>query len=110
MFKHFSVSFVTVNHQSQHINCKSVSRFKKWSRKGYAIFGSLGHVVHIGRLSVDLVQWIGQVVLHVETTLQQALELEQDDDDLKEINEEALLTLVLQTNEEACAVMNNEHY
>ncbi|WP_430811238.1 MULTISPECIES: hypothetical protein [unclassified Carboxylicivirga] len=111
MVKLFSISFALVNHQSQHINRKSVSRFKKWSRKGYAIFGSLGHVVHIGRLSVDLVQWIGQIVLHVETTLQQALKLEQDDDDdLKELNEEALLTLVLETNDVACAVIYNEHY
>ncbi|MBR8533974.1 hypothetical protein KDU71_00245 [Carboxylicivirga sediminis] len=85
--------------------------FKKWSRKGYAIFGSLGNVVHIGRLSVDLVQWIGQVVLHVETELLHALRLEQDDDEtINEINEDVLQVLVLANDAVACDVTINEHY
>ncbi|MBS2211909.1 hypothetical protein KEM09_10865 [Carboxylicivirga mesophila] len=85
--------------------------FKKWSRKGYAIFGSLGNVVHIGRLSVDLVQWIGQVVLHVETELQHALKTEQDDDEtFNEINEDVLQVLALTNDAVACDVIINEHY
>lgn len=85
--------------------------FRKWSRKGYAVFGSLGHVVHIGQLSVALVQWIGQVVLHVETELQQALRIEQDDDEtINEINEDVLQELALASDAAACAVTINEHY
>lgn len=99
-----------MNHLSRHNKSQSVSRFKKWSRKGYAIFGSLGNVVHIGRLSVALVQWIGQVVLHVDTELQHALKLEQDDDEnSNEINEDVLQTLVLTTDAAACAVIINEY-
>ncbi len=100
-----------MNHLSQHTNQKSVSRFRKWSRKGYAIFGSLGNVVHIGRLSVALVQWIGQIVLHVEMELEHALRLEQEDDEnVNEINEDVLQTIVLTTDAAVCAVIINEYY
>lgn len=100
-----------MNSLSGYKNQSVICVFKKWSRKGYAIFGSLGNVVHIGRLSVDLVQWIGQVVLHVETELLHALRLEQDDDEtINEINEDVLQVLALDNDAVACDVIINEHY
>ncbi|GEM_PF-6385877 len=96
-----------MNYSSQHSKHQSIRVFRKWSRKGYAIFGSLGHVVHIGRLSVDLVQWIGQVVLSIDLLLKQALKLELEDENvLDEINEELLLALVINTDEATCAEKN----
>ena len=67
-------------------------RFKSWSRKGYAVFSSLGRVVHIGSLSVSLVQWIGELVEHVETILLKALDLL--DDDTAEVQEQEELALM----------------
>ncbi len=71
--------------------------FKQWSRKAYAMFNSLGRVVHISALSVPVSQWLGRVIMHVDTILHQTLEDEADDDDILLSNEE-LLTLELVTN------------
>ncbi|MCU4156146.1 hypothetical protein J1N10_09155 [Carboxylicivirga sp. A043] len=74
---------------------RSAGVFKRWSRKGYAIFGSLGFVVHIGRLSVVLLQCIGQLILHIETELQLALKsLEEEEGNEQELVELELITLV----------------
>lgn len=98
---------MAVNFLSQNSKQNSVTVFKKWSRKGFAIFGSLGHVVHIGRLSVALVQWIGQIVLNIDLLLKQTLMLESEDESsLDEVNEELLLALVINTDETACAKKN----
>ncbi|MCT4647848.1 MAG: hypothetical protein N4A74_22870 [Carboxylicivirga sp.] len=89
-----------MNYLSQNSNQQSVRVFKKWSRKGYAIFGSLGNVVHIGRLSVDLLQWIGQLLFQIDLLLKQAVNsgIEEDEICLDEINEELLLALVVKTD------------
>ncbi|WP_430814804.1 hypothetical protein [Carboxylicivirga sp. RSCT41] len=69
--------------------------FKRWSRKGYAIFGSLSHVIHIGRLSVALLQCIGQLILHVETELELAFKsFDKEDVDELELGEVEMITLV----------------
>ncbi len=36
--------------------------FKHWSRKSYAVFSSLGKLVHIGNLSAAVLQWVSQLV------------------------------------------------
>ncbi|MCG8578430.1 MAG: hypothetical protein MI866_00835 [Bacteroidales bacterium] len=73
--------------------------FKRWSRKGYAIFGSLGNVVHIGCLSVALLQCIGQLILHVETELELAFRsFEEEDVEELELAEVELVTLVTYTD------------
>ena len=98
---------MAVNFLSQNSKQNSVTVFKKWSRKGFAIFGSLGHVVHIGRLSVTLVQWIGQIVLNIDLVLKQTLMLESEEEtDWDEINEELLLVLVRDTDTTVCAEKN----
>jgi hypothetical protein len=73
--------------------------FKQWSRKGYAIFGSLGNVVHIGRLSVALLQCIGQLVFHIETELELALKsFEEEDNNESQLADVELLTLEVQSD------------
>ncbi len=91
---------------NSHIGDKTTC-FKKWSRKGYAVFGSLGNVVHIGRLSIALVQWLGEIVLHVNTVLQQAVGAEREEEDkLNELTLEGLATI---SDDDACSVtLNND--
>ena len=36
------------------LNIKSSFRFRRWSRKAYAVFASLGKAISIGNLSVDM--------------------------------------------------------
>jgi len=75
-------------------------RFRSWSRKGFAVFSSLGRVVHIGSLSVSLVQWIGELVEHVETILLKTMEaLTEDTSDLQEPEELALMPIVVSATE-----------
>lgn len=75
-------------------------RFRSWSRKGFAVFSSLGRVVHIGSLSVSLVQWIGELVEHVETILLKAIEaLDDDASDVQEPEELALMPIVVSATE-----------
>lgn len=81
-------------------------RFKNWSRKGYAVFSSLGRVVHIGNLSVALSQWIGQLVEHVEAILFQCLEVLTDATDELEEQEELVFVPVVIAQSEAGAYRN----
>ena len=74
--------------------------FKSWSRKGYAVFSSLGRVVHIGSLSVSVVQWIGELVEHVETILSKVIDaLEDEASDVQEQEELALMPIVVTTTD-----------
>ena len=70
--------------------------FKSWIRKGYAVFSSLGVVVHIGNLSVALVQWISQVQGQedLDVFLRQSTE-EEEFDELCEQDELAMIPLVI---------------
>lgn len=78
---------------------RAVGVFKRWSRKGYAIFGSLGNVVHIGRLSVALLQCIGQLILHINTELEQALmSFDEEDVDEPQLAELEVVTLAAKTD------------
>lgn len=75
-------------------------RFRSWSRKGFAVFSSLGRVVHIGSLSVSLVQWIGELVEHVETIFLKAIEaLDEEVSDLQEPEELALMPVMVSATE-----------
>ncbi|MCU4173605.1 hypothetical protein [Carboxylicivirga sp. N1Y90] len=65
--------------------------FKQWSRKGYAIFNSLGRVVHISALSTSVSQSIGQLVVIIDSIIHQILEDEEDDDIM--LSKEDLLVL-----------------
>lgn len=40
----------------KHIHKSTFLRFKRWSRKAYAVFASLGKVVNIGRLAVGIAE------------------------------------------------------
>ena len=77
--------------------------FKSWIRKGYAVFSSLGVVVHIGNLSVALVQWISQVQgqEEVDIFLRQSAEKE-DIDELCEQQELMLIPIVVARPEGVC--------
>ena len=78
---------------------RGVGVFKRWSRKGYAIFGSLKQVVHIGRLSVVLLQCIGQLLLHVETELRLTFVFaEEKGEEKPDLADTELLILVLSTD------------
>ncbi len=43
-----------MNQQTNDLFSSTSLRFKRWSRKAYAVFLSLGKIVTIGRLSVDI--------------------------------------------------------
>ncbi len=90
-----------MNQQTTYNALKSPGiRFKSWSRKGYAVFSSLGRVVHIGSLSVSLVQWIGELVEHVETILWKVMDaLEADASELPEQDELVLMPIAVSATE-----------
>ncbi|MBK3517010.1 hypothetical protein [Carboxylicivirga marina] len=94
-----SFSFVVMGSQILNNQKKAFSIFKQWSRKGYAIFGSLGNVVHIGCLSVALLQCIGLLLGHIETMLSWALQPFNDDCmEENRLAEPVLLTLKASTD------------
>jgi len=98
------ISFASMNKQrySDSIN-DCTGRFKNWSRKGYAVFSSLSAVVHIGCLSVTLVQWIGQLLGHEEVdTLFVQNKMDDTCDEVLEQEEFMLVPIVISTNEGAC--------
>jgi len=108
----FCISFAAMNEQKYSEFVRSYAgRFKNWSRKGYAVFSSLGTVVHIGCLSVSLVQWIGQLLGldNVDITYLQ-FKSEETDDELQEQEELMLVPVVIPTREGACHKNINRIY
>ncbi len=67
--------------------------FKKWSRKAYAIFASLGVAVIIGQLSTDVAQWLSEV--NGQTNIQDEQYLKISDGNDEENDEEQLQVEVL---------------
>ncbi len=67
--------------------------FKQWSHKGYAVFCSLGKVVHIGNLAISLTQWIGDVIEGVRELIQQSMDREVDEA-AEELQEQELLQVI----------------
>lgn len=86
--------------------CKA-KLFNRWSRKSYAVFGSLGCVVHIGRLSVSSAQWVGEIFQHLTEELRLLVKISEEDDDVSptEINELQLTALTLEVD--ACSAAIN---
>lgn len=74
--------------------------FTRWTCKRYAVFCSLGSVVNIGHLSVQTVQWIGEIIQSIETELTYTLKIVEED---SEIEEENAKLLVLASDFEDCA-------
>ena len=62
------------------INNTGKLHFKQWSNKGFAVFCSLGKVVHISNLSISVALWIGQVVEHIEDLINLCISNEKEDD------------------------------
>lgn len=91
-----------INHASYQ-PCKA-KFFNRWSRKNYAVFGSLACVVHIGRLSVSSAQWVGEIFQQLIEKLQLMVRSSEEDNKLSptEITEIQLLATALETD--ACCV------
>ncbi len=70
---------------------QSFLHFKQWSNKGYAVFCSLGKVVHIGSLAVSVTQWIGDLIDQVEEQINLSVEHSEE-----EVSEELLEQELLQ--------------
>ncbi|TRX64270.1 hypothetical protein [Carboxylicivirga sp. M1479] len=99
------ISFAHMFSQQPSHSNQQRHRFKRWSRKGYAVFSSLGSVVHIGCLSVSLLQTISQMLLCIETVLDQSLKVDDEDDDVNlEENELMLITIVDANSASACEI------
>jgi hypothetical protein len=67
--------------------------FKQWSNKGFAVFCSLGKVVHISCLSVSVTQWIGVIVEHIEEIINLCIANETDEV-AEEIKEQELIQFI----------------
>jgi len=99
-----------MNHSYLHINAtKAKLHFKQWSNKGYAVFCSMGKVVHIGRLAISLTQWIGDVIDNITEVLNLAVEKEVEDctDELMEQEMLQLIPVVVTNNPAYAGIVNS---
>jgi hypothetical protein len=79
-------------------------RFKQWSHKSYAVFCSMGKVVHIGNLAISLTQWIGNIIEHIEEqiTLSMARDVDEEAEELLE--QEVLQVIPVVNTQEECGI------
>jgi hypothetical protein len=78
--------------------------FKQWSHKSYAVFCSMGKVVHIGNLAVSLTQWIGNIIEYVEDQMSISIACEVDEE-VKELLEQEMLQVIPVVNaQEECGI------
>lgn len=81
---------------------QSVSRFRRWSRKSFSVFASLGREVSIGMLTVAMTARIIFREL-LQETLVQLFDRKEDDDEITDAeflsNELELQTIVISNRE-----------